>query len=469
MQFPGIPPDLHNAVKGNEHTMIRHSRARRIAGVAIVATLLGGLAACSPSTSTGGDVTTATQAEIDAALEKGGTLTFWTWAPQAKDIVAAFEKEYPNVDVKLENVGTGNDHYTKLQNAIKAGSGAPDVAQVEYYAFPQFALSGALQDLSGFGAADLSDQYTPGTWGSVAINGGIYGLPQDSGPMAMFYRQDVFDRLGLAVPTTWDEYLAAARAIHAENPDHYIVNDIGDPGFTESMIWQAGGQPYSVDGNNVKINFADDEGTQKWTEVWNQMIAEGLVAQIPSWSDEWFKGLADGSIASLVTGAWMPGNLEGGAPGGAGQWRVAPVPTYDGGAAVSSENGGGGDALISQSKNKPLAYGFMQFLNGPEGAAIHAAEGGFPSTVADLESPDFLGYESDYFGGQKINEVLVQASKDVRPGWSYLPFQAYANSIYADSVGQVYATSGDLNDGLAKWADSSITYGNDQGFTASDK
>ncbi|KQM83600.1 sugar ABC transporter substrate-binding protein [Agromyces sp. Leaf222] len=448
--------------------MHRFRSTSRWAAAAVAVALAGTLAACSSGSTDAADATGATQAEIDAALQKESSITFWTWAPQAEDIVDAFEKKYPKIDVKLENVGTGNDHYTKLQNAIKAGSGAPDVAQIEYYAFPQFALSGSLADLTDFGAADLADQYTPGTWGSVAINGGIYGLPQDSGPMAMFYRQDVFDDLGIDVPTTWDEYLDAARKIHAANPDHYIVNDIGDPGFAQSMIWQAGGQPYTVDGENVGIDFAGDEGTQKWTSVWNQMIAEDLVAPVASWSDEWFKGLGDGSIASLVTGAWMPGNLENGAPAGAGQWRVAPVPTYDG-TVANSENGGGGDAVIEQSKNKLVAYGFLQFLNGPEGAAIHAAGGGFPSTVADLESDEFLNYESDYFGGQKINEVLSQASKDVLPGWTYLPFQAYSNSIFGDTVGQVYEDKGDLNDGLAAWQDAGLQYGEEQGFTITGK
>lgn len=221
--------------------MTRHLRTRRlVAAIGAAGILAASLAACAPSASSGGDDTTATQEEIDAALQKESTITFWTWAPQAEDIVAAFEKKYPKIDVKLENVGTGNDHYTKLQNAIKAGTGAPDVAQIEYYAFPQFALSDSLVDLSGFGAEELEDQYTPGTWSSVAINDGIYGLPQDSGPMAMFYRADVFDGLGIAVPKTWDEYLDAARKIHAADPSKYIVNDIGDPGFTESMIWQAG-------------------------------------------------------------------------------------------------------------------------------------------------------------------------------------------------------------------------------------
>ncbi|MGR0318674.1 ABC transporter substrate-binding protein [Agromyces sp. ZXT2-3] len=442
-----------------------HRSGRRWAGVAIAAALAGSLAACAPAGNAADDDAGATADEIAAALQEESSITVWGWAPQLEPIVEAFEEKYPKVDVKLENVGTGNDHYTKLQNAIKAGTGAPDVAQVEYYALPQFALSGAFVDLTDFGAAELEDQYTASTWGSVSLNDGIYALPQDSGPMAMFYRADVFEDLGLDVPTTWDEYIEAGEAIHAANPDAYITNDVGDAGFTTSMIWQAGGQPYSVEGESDVIVDFGDEGSRTWANTWNELVQGDLVAPISSWSDEWYQGLADGSIATLVIGAWMPGNLESGVPDAAGKWRVAPMPTYEEGVAAAAENGGGGDAILEQSENKLVAYGFLEFLNGPEGAAIHAANGGFPSTVADLESDEFLDYESDYFGGQKINEVLVQASKDVVPGWSYLPFQTYANSIYGDTVGQAYASKSDLNEGLAAWQEATVEYGEEQGFT----
>ncbi|WP_457818959.1 extracellular solute-binding protein, partial [Staphylococcus aureus] len=82
--------------------------------------------------------------------------------------------------------------YTKLQNAIKAGSGAPDVVQIEYYAFPQFALSDSLLDLAPYGFGDLESAYSAGPWSSVDFDGKIYGLPQDSGPMALFYNKSVF-------------------------------------------------------------------------------------------------------------------------------------------------------------------------------------------------------------------------------------------------------------------------------------
>lgn len=445
--------------------MRKHSLTRW-AGVAMAAALVGSLAACAPTGNATDDAASGGSAEeIAAALQKESSITVWGWAPQLEPIVEAFEEKYPKIDVKLENVGTGNDQYTKLQNAIKAGTGAPDVAQVEYYALPQFALSGALADLTDFGAADLEDQFTASTWGSVSLNDGIYALPQDSGPMAMFYRADVFEGLGLEVPTTWDQYIEAGKVIHAANPDSYITNDVGDAGFTTSMIWQAGGQPYSVeDTTDVTVDFGD-EGSRKWADNWNQLVQNDLVAPISSWSDEWYQGLTDGSIATLVIGAWMPGNLESGVPDAAGKWRVAPMPTYEEGVPAAAENGGGGDAVLEQSENKLVAYGFLEFLNGSEGAAIHAANGGFPSTVADLESEEFLGYESDYFGGQKINEVLVQAAKDVVPGWSYLPFQTYANSIYGDTVGQAYAAKSDINEGLAAWQDATVEYGIKQGFT----
>ncbi|MGW9182437.1 ABC transporter substrate-binding protein [Agromyces sp. NPDC055661] len=435
---------------------------RRTLTIAAAALAIGALAACSSgggSTSAGGSAD-----DLDAALEAGGKLTYWSWTPSAEAQVAAFEKAYPKVDVELVNAGTNTEEYTKLQNAIKAGSGAPDVVQIEYYALPQFALSDALVDLGDYGLGDLEDQYSASTWGAVNVDGKLVGLPQDSGPMALFYNKAVFDQYGIAVPTTWDEYVEAARQLHAADPTKYITSDTGDAGFTTSMIWQAGGRPFAIDGTDVTIDLAD-EGTRKWTGVWNQLVEEDLLSTTPGWSDEWYKGLGDGSIATLVTGAWMPGVLESSVADAAGDWRVAPIPTYDG-TPVTAENGGGGQSVTKQSKNPALAAAFLRWLNSdPASIDVFLQSGGFPSTTAELDDPEFLSLESDYFGGQKINEVLTQASKDVSKGWSYLPYQVYANSIFGDTVGQSYANKADLNDGLAEWQRQLVDYGNEQGFT----
>ena len=192
--------------------------------------------------------------------------------------VAAFEEEYPNVDVKLVNAGTGNDQYTKLQNAIKAGSGAPDVAQIEYYALPQFALAESLVDLSRVRlrrprgpvhrldrgarctstAASTACRRTPAPWRCSTTRTSSTSTASRCRP-----------------PGTSTSH--AAEKLHAADPTTYITNDTGDAGFTTSMIWQAGGRPFSVDGTDVTIDLAD-EGSQKWADIWNQLVEEDLLS-----------------------------------------------------------------------------------------------------------------------------------------------------------------------------------------------
>jgi multiple sugar transport system substrate-binding protein len=437
---------------------------RAAAALAVAVLSAAALTACGGSSAPGGDAAaTGSAGDLDAALAKGGELTYWTWTPTGQAQAEAFMKKYPNVKVKVVNAGTGADHYTKLQNAVKAGAGAPDIAQVEYYALQQFAMSDALLDLNQYGLGDLKNLYTPSTWEAVNTGDGLYGLPQDSGPMVMAYNKEVFDKNGIDAPSTWDEYIAAAKKIHEADPKSYIANDAGDPGFINPLIWQAGGRPYQVDGTNVTINL-QDEGTKKWAGMWNQLLQPGLLSDIPSWSDDWYKALNNGNIATLITGAWIPGILESSVEQGKGKWRIAPVPSYNG-SPDTSENGGSSQAVLKQSKNPALTAAFLRWLNSSdESIGVFMEGGGFPSTVKQLNSDEFLGKAPEYFGGQKINEVMVEASEHVTSGWRYLPFQVYANSAFADTAGQSYVKRGDLNAGLQAWQNQLVTYGNQQGF-----
>jgi multiple sugar transport system substrate-binding protein len=402
---------------------------------------------------------------VENALKEGGEITFWSWNTTSEDQVAAFEKAYPEVKVNLVNSGGAGDSNLKLQNALAAGKGAPDVVQLEYMSVPQFVLADAFIDLTDYGFADLEDLYTASSWQNIS-QGGIWGLPQDSGPMALFYNQATFDKFGLTVPTTWDEYIDAARQLHAADPEYFITNDSGlDGGFGSAMLWQAGSKAFQTEGDEVTIDL-QDEGAQRYAETWGTLVDEGLLDGIGGWSDEWFAGLASGKIATLPAGAWMAGVLEAGAEDGAGNWRVAPMPTYDGGEPATAENGGSTMAVTKQSKSPALAAGFLKWLNSSdESIDIFVGAGGFPATTAQLESSEFLDAEPEFFGGQQINQVLVEAAKSVLPGWQYLPWQAYANSIYGDAMGPIYADQGDLADGLTAWQDANISYGQEQGFT----
>lgn len=454
--------------------------ARSVATVATLALTVTGLAACGgnndKSESSASGSTASAQdgrAKLDAALQKGGDLTWWTWTPSGPDQAKAFMAKYPNVKVKVDNVGGAQDTYQKLTNAIKAGSGAPDVSQIEYFALPQYTVTDSLLDLAPYGLTSYKDEYSAGPWNSVTEGSDhLWALPQDSGPMAMFYNKATFDKAGISeAPKTWDEFYEDAKKIHALGDNYYIMQDSGDAGFVTSMIWQAGGHPFTVDGTNVKVDFTNDEGTKKFTTMWDKLISEGLLnTTISGWSDAWFQGFGDGTLASVVTGAWMPGNLIANAPAGKGNWRVAPIPTYDGQPA-NAENGGSSMAVIKSTQNADLAAAFVDWLNhDQESINIFLKSGGFPSTVKDMDDPEFTDATVDYFGDQKINQVLVDGAKNVLPGWQYLPFQIYSNSVFGDFVAtEAYQQKQPMLPALEKWGQDMVKYGNDQGYTVTDK
>ncbi|MEU7472541.1 sugar ABC transporter substrate-binding protein [Streptomyces sp. NPDC044984] len=442
---------------------MRRNTGRLLRGIALLSAVALGATACGGSDdgSTGEAVSAS---DVQAALKKGGTVTVWAWEPTLKTVAADFEKKYPKVKVNLVSERSGDKHYTALSNAMSAEKGVPDVAQIEYFAVNQYALGKGLTDLAPFGADKLAAKYTPGPWNAVSEDEAVYGLPMDSGPMAMFYNKKVFDKHKIAVPTTWDEYVDAARKLHKADPGVYIANDAGDAGFTTSLLWQAGSRPYKVDGTNVKIDFSDAKA-RKFTDTWQKLIDEKLLAPVNGWTDEWYKGLGDGSIATLTTGAWMPANFVSGVPNAAGDWRAAPMPAWTEGDKASAENGGSSLTLPSLGKNKELAYAFVEYANSGDGIRTRVEQGAFPATKAELQSADFQSTKFDYLGGQEANKIFAESAANVASDWTYLPFQQYAHSVFNDTVGKAYVSDTTLADGLKAWQDASVKYAEEQGFT----
>ncbi|MCM2428481.1 ABC transporter substrate-binding protein [Streptomyces sp. RKAG337] len=442
---------------------------RSLLTAATAAVLALGLTACGGSgTGTGGS-SQADPAAVREALGKPADITFWTWVPNIDKTVALFEKKYPKIHVKVVNVGQSEAQYTKLQAALKAGKGAPDVAQIEYFALPQFAITKQLVDLAGYGATGLKDKFAPSAWSQVNVAGGMYGIPQDTGPMAMFYRKDVLAGLGATPPRTWDEFNALAKKIHAADPDKYITyTDPGDAGTGNSMIWQSGGFPYKVTGTTgVAADLKGDPGAQKWAGTYGALLKDKLLDTTPSWNDAWWKSMAAGKYAIWMTGAWAPAVMEQNMPQSKGQWDVAPMPQTTAGTPASAENGGSSVAVTAQSANKAASVAFAQWLDSdPEAVtSLNKDVGLFPATKVLLDDPAFRSATVPYFPGSKPNEIFAQMSQAVRPGWQYLPFQVYANSVYKDSVGQALKPGGDLPAALSAWQDRITTFGKEQGFT----
>jgi len=423
------------------------------------ALLVGALSGCAGESSGSSDG--GTQADIDAAVEQDTTLTWWTWSDATQEQADAFTKEHPKVKIDVVKLDNPDAAVTKLQNAVKAGSGAPDIIPVEYQTMPQLTLGGALADMSEWGLDSYADDFTASTWNAVNVEGKLVGIPMDSGPMVLIYNKDMFDKVGVTeAPTTWDEYADVSAKIHAADPEAYIATG-GDAGFFTSMIWASGGQPFTTEGEDVTIDL-QDEGTTKFADYWGDLLQKGELSPLATWSDEWTKALTQDKLATIMMGSWMiGGGMDG--YGDAGRFRVAPMPTWDGQPA-SAENGGSGLAVTEQSKHKAAAAAVLQFMADGAGRDMINSSA-FPATTAELTNPEFLDKEFPGYGGQQANQVGAASADSVIEGWQYLPYQGYANNVFGDSVGKALGDQGDLNAALLEWQDTLVEYGNSQGFT----
>lgn len=54
-------------------------------------------------------------------------------------------------------------------------------------------------------------------WAGATIDGKIYGVPADFNTLHLAYRSDLFEKYGLAVPTTYDEVIADCKVLKAES------------------------------------------------------------------------------------------------------------------------------------------------------------------------------------------------------------------------------------------------------------
>ncbi len=418
--------------------------------------------------STGGASGQITDAEREAALNTPTDLTFWTWVPDIQEQVDLFEKEYPNIHVKVENVGQGLDHYSKVRTASKAGTGGPDVIQLEYQFISSFAQTGDLLDLTPYGAADIAGDYVPWVWKQVLSNDQILAIPQDSGPMGNLYREDIMTAAGVTEPpATWDDYKVAAEKVRA-NTDSYISNMApGQGAGWLGLLWAAGVKPFGYDGDKtVTININSPEA-KKVMAYWQDMIQNDLVSVDPDFNDEWYAGLNSGHYAGWLTAAWAPVFLSGAAADTSGKWRAAPLPQWDASKPASGNQGGSADAVLKTTKNPIAAYELAKWINNAQAPALlfSTKQNFFPTANSVLADPAFVDQKPEFYGGQQVNKLFAEISTTVDTDWQWLPFMEFAYSSGNDTFGAAVAAKGDLAAGLDDWQAALVDYAKQQGFT----
>jgi len=438
-------------------------------GAALLAASLGLVACSGGSDDDGGQAAPpASQTDIDKAMQTPTQLTFWTWVPDIEKEVALFEKKYPAIDVKVVNAGQGEPQYTKLRTALKAGTGAPDAVQIEFQYIPTFSITKSLADLRPYGAEAQKDKFVDWTWQQVTgTNGEVWAYPQDTGPMGMLYRQDIFDKHGIQPPKTWDEFATAARKLHAADPAVYLTNLAANQnGVWMGLLWQAGAKPFATTGaDSVTVNL-NDETSKKLGTYWGGLIKEGVVSADADFTDAWYQALNRGKYATWLTAAWGPVFLSGSAASTKGKWRAAPLPQWQAGQQASGNWGGSTTAVVTGTKNPIAAAKFAEFINtDPESTKMFATQQFlFPALKALLADPEFTQQKPEFYGGQTVNQVFSDISQTVNTEFEWPPFLDQAVTDWDETVGKSFADKSDTNAALDEWQNRVSTYAKNQGF-----
>jgi multiple sugar transport system substrate-binding protein len=394
---------------------------------AAAATLLLAITGCSAATSN--ESSAACQNEIPK--KDAPSVEVWAFYPNFDQVVDEFNATHDDVQVCWVMAGAGADEYNKLNVAFESGTGAPDVAQLEFDQLPNFIVRDTLVDLSKYGANDVKSDYTAGAWSSVSNGDSVYAIPVDSGPMGMFYRQDILDAAGIAVPQTWAEFAAAAQQLKDSGSPALFTDWYTNFGyFTHAILSQGGWQPFDYDlssPDTIGVDIDSDEG-RAVLKYWFDLIDAGLIDTEDRGTTDYQSKLVNGGYATYIAAAWGQKNLLGvESADPAAVWRIAPLPQWDLDQPVAANHGGGGLAVTEQANDPELAAKVAIELFGTKEAwdiGIDQVKL-FPTWTPVLESDEFLDSTQEFFGNEEANREIWHPAATDFAGTTFSPVQSY--------------------------------------------
>ena len=149
---------------------------------------------------------------------KAEEITFWTWRQEDKaaytELFNDFTHANPDITVKFEAFAV--NYNTILSTALAAGRGGDVLHTRAYGGLEQFAKAGYLLPLDPKTVPELDNLPKDALASeSLRADGKVYSLSFASQTLGVFLNKDIFDKNGIAEPTTWDEFIAASKKLKA--------------------------------------------------------------------------------------------------------------------------------------------------------------------------------------------------------------------------------------------------------------
>ena len=292
--------------------------------------------------------------EITVAAQSGHTAT-----NAVKDQLAQFEKA---TGIKVNVVEIPEKDLTqKMLLEFSNNTGTYDALMAPEDAFAKYVTNGYLLSLKETGGEPAGvDDFVPRFLdrirydGKKLYQGDLYGLPINGDVNVMYYNTDLFEKAGLdpnKPPQTWDEFLAAAKALTKDGV--YGTAWMGVQGDASTWAWATylfseGGDFFDENNHPVFNSEAGVKALQMIVDMihkdqvmppsvpsWdydqiNAAFPQGRVAMVINWP--YMLALANDPAQSAVAGkvkiALAPKGETYGVPGGGWKWLIAKSSKY---------------------------------------------------------------------------------------------------------------------------------------------
>ena len=334
---------------------------------------------------------------------------------------AAFEAAHPGITIVLEHTSWG-EYWTKLEAAATGGSVA-DVFQMNGVNITKYADGGILLPIDDYIAASEVDlaNYPEAMNNMYNFNGTQYGIAMDYDTTGLWYNKALFDKAGVAYPTsdwTWDDLAAAAKALTGVEDGVYgIAAGYSDQqGFYNTCFAEGG---WFVDGEKFGFN---EPGTRAGIQCWADLMKEGVSpSELSLEENEGYLQFMAGKLAMIFSGDWMVKYYASADSSVADVCDVVEVPLMSSGNRGSVIHGKA-NCISAATAHPDEAWAWVEYLSGPEAMKLMGDMG--------IAIPSYLELSHTFFDAYPQYNMAIYA--DAAANYSYVyPSSAY-NTEWAD-------------------------------------
>ncbi len=311
-----------------------------------------------------------------------------------KTLVKPWEEATGNTVTMVPMPASTTDQFGQYKLWLAAGNADIDVYQTDVIWAPQ--LADHFVDLTEV-AKDLAPTHFPSIIESQTVGGKLVALPIFTDAPALYYRKDLLEKYGVAVPKTWDELTVAAQTIQdgeraAGKGDFwgFVWQGNAYEGLTcNALEWVksfGGGQIVEPDGT-ISINNEKAAKAIETAMGWVGTVSpEGVLA----YQEEEARGVwQTGNAAFMRNWPYAYGLGNGDDSAVKGLFAVAPLPVGAEGDTSAATLGGWNVAVSKYSAHQEAAISLAMYLAGPEAQKQRAiAESNLPTIVALYDDAD---------------------------------------------------------------------------------